>query len=95
MGSENFDKVLCEFSQLSESEGSMLGKPEISLKGPWPDDSKQGRVKKRCNLKTIRIIVGILASVTIIVGTTLGIIRSIKKPSNDQSCEYPAKSFTV
>jgi len=81
MGSE----YCSEMSQLNGTQ-TTLGEPYTTLKGPWPEESKQTRVKKRCNLRTIRIIVGILASVTVIVGTTFGIIRSVKKPIDNQPC---------
>merc|ERR1712227_491449 len=78
-------EYFCEMSQLNETQSYTLGtyttcKPEISLKGPWPEESKQSRSTARGNLRTIRITVAILASVTVIVGTTFGIIQSTKKP---------------
>jgi|ERR1712227_296230 len=109
-------EYFCEMSQLNETQSYTLGtyttcKPEISLKGPWPEESKQSRSTARGNLRTIRITVAILASVTVIVGTTFGIIQSTKKPvvqpattvhttttqptTTASSCEYSAMSCIV
>ena len=74
------------FESSQTDETYMLNTPEdFGLRPKVSGQSKTG-----CNLRTIRIVLAILASITVIVGTTLGIVRSIKKqglePIADSRC---------
>ena len=74
------------FESSQTDETYMLNTPE----GFGLRPKVSGKSKTGCNLRTISIVLAILASITVIVGTTLGIVRSIKKqglePITDQRC---------
>ena len=70
-----------ESSQTEAAESFMLNAPENAFGLPV-QRSKQSRSK--CDLRTIKIVFGIIASIMAIVATTLGIIRAVKKPEAEE-----------